>query len=156
MRAFSWLVALSGVVVGAIFMSAIFWGWEEKRNPAEPPAVSTPANLDKPETRLCLGLVTMLDGAARTRSAIIVKDTAALRVAVYSVEQGYADAREAAVELGRPSLDQLSGAVQNLSTASADPTVMRQAAALNPDLTTITTEATGLSQGESCIDRLAG
>lgn len=154
MRA-SWIIGLTGAVIGAIVMSAIWWGWDWRQAP-ERPAISTPADEGTPEVRLCLGLVSMVDGAARSRSAIIVKDTAALRVAVYGIESAYDDARLAASELGGPSLEALTGAVEQLGTAAGNPSVMRQPETLTPGLNTVVTEASALAERETCVDRLAG
>lgn len=152
----SWIIALSAAVVGAIFMSAIWWGWDWKQAPAEPPVISTPADEGTPEVRLCLGLVSMVDGASRARSAVIMKDTAALRVAVYGIESAYGDARLAAEELAGPSMDALTGAVEQLSTGADNPSVMRQPGTLTPGLNTVVTEASALAEQETCVDRLAG
>jgi len=152
----SWIIALSAAVVGAVFMSAIWWGWDWKQAPPESPVISTPADEGTPEVRLCLGLVSMVDGAARARSAVIMKDAAALRVAVYGIESAYDDTRQAGVELGGPSLDTLTGAVEELSAAAANPSVMRQPGTLTPGLDTVVTEASVLAERETCVDRLAG
>jgi hypothetical protein len=147
-----WLLAVVGIVAGALIVYGVSWGWTQRINAHSQQVLAAQRGGDQSaELRFCLGVSQVSSGVRRAEVALAASNKGDFTIAIDAVKDGYDTARAAAHYVPSASVDTLS-APRNAVVAAVDATDdgLPQAPSIRPQLHALSVAAAGSTFDARC------